>query len=333
MKVNNKKKTMQSQRESIKKSNEISMAELNHNLSLNQMQLLAFAIFSTQKDGKTEFQKHEFEKKFGLNKYKTKHAYHDSKTIKRLEIEIKDLENDYFAFTSVFTKMIYDNGFFMFEWYPEMIPHILELKEKYIMTDLSIASNFTSSFSWRLYEYLKAHYGYFRRVLTKNELLKLFNVENRKTYQTNTGRFKTSVLNVALKEINEYTELEVWYKEKKKGRAISGFEIYWSSGETIKKATQKQVDFIQSVITGIRDNMFTYMNLDNENGRKRAYDLVKNIESQEVFISEPVNITAAKADEIIQDLEYNLKQLNKLVGIDKPVRDTSVYFNWVHGEE
>ena len=33
-----------------------------HKLTLNQMQLLAYAIYSTQKDGKTEFIKANFEK-------------------------------------------------------------------------------------------------------------------------------------------------------------------------------------------------------------------------------------------------------------------------------
>ena len=55
----------------LKKSNELSMAKLNQGLTLNQMQLLAYAIYSTQQDGKTEFIKADFEKKFGIEKYQT----------------------------------------------------------------------------------------------------------------------------------------------------------------------------------------------------------------------------------------------------------------------
>src|SRR5699024_5959514 len=118
----------------IKKSNEISMAELNYGLSLNQMQLLAFAIYSTQKDGKTEFKKHELQQKFNINQYRTEDAYRDSKEISNLQISVKDLDNDYFEFTNVFMKMVYNKGNFKFEWHPEMVPHILELKERYIVT-------------------------------------------------------------------------------------------------------------------------------------------------------------------------------------------------------
>lgn len=55
----------------MKKSNELSLARLSHSLTLNQMQLLAYAVFATQKNGKIEFHKADFEKKFELEKYQT----------------------------------------------------------------------------------------------------------------------------------------------------------------------------------------------------------------------------------------------------------------------
>jgi len=39
--------------------------------------------------------------------------------------------------------------------------------------------------------------------------MKLFNVQERVTYQKSITQFKKSVLDIATKEINEYTELEV----------------------------------------------------------------------------------------------------------------------------
>src|SRR5690625_1599817 len=202
---------------SIKKSNQLSMSKLNHGLTLNQMQLLAYAIYSTQQDGKTKFHKVDFENKFGLTKYNTEDAYKDSERILGLKVSTEDLENDRFKFWNAFSSMEYDNGKFIFEWNSNMIPHILELKEKYVMTDLTITANFKSSFSWILYDYLKAYYGYWNIKLSKNGCMRLFGVENKKTYQNNTGRFKGSVLDIAINEINKFTELEVWYIEMKEG--------------------------------------------------------------------------------------------------------------------
>ena len=48
----NEKSTLTNYENGIKKSNELSMAKLNQGLTLNQMQLLAYAIYSTQQDGK-----------------------------------------------------------------------------------------------------------------------------------------------------------------------------------------------------------------------------------------------------------------------------------------
>lgn len=329
MGTNDKKVLLQSKENHIKKSNEISMAELNYGLNLNQMQLLAFAIYSTQQDGRTKFQKHEFQKKFGIEQYRTEDAYEDSRKIMDLKVSTKNIENERFKFWNVYIAMDYDKGTFTFEWSPKMIPHILDIKERYVVTDLQVASHFKSGFSWRLYEYLKAHYGYFRLILSKQEIYELFNVQDKKTYQKFIGRFKESVLNVAIKEINEYTELDVWYKEQKEGRSIVGFEIYWHKGKVVQKATQKQVNYIKGAIDFVTDNTLAYVQIKNDNNRVRAFELIEEIKEYKNLITEPINIDTDKAHHIIKDIEFYLEQLSNFIGHDKPKRDTSFYYNWL----
>ena len=58
---NNKKEVLISNADSILKSSDFSMAKMNHGLSLNQMQLLAYAIFATQKDKARTFMKDDLE--------------------------------------------------------------------------------------------------------------------------------------------------------------------------------------------------------------------------------------------------------------------------------
>src|SRR5699024_9353206 len=195
---------------SIKKSNEFSMAKLNHGLTLNQMQLLAYAIYCTQQDGSTEFIKADFERKFGIKRYKTDDAFIDSEKVSALRYSTQNLAERKFSFTAIFTDLRYDNGKFKIIWNPIFISHILELKDYYVTTDLTITSQFKSSFSWTLYEYLKASYGAYYSSISKDALLRLFGVEDRKTYIDSTSQFKRGVLDVAISEINKYTELEVW---------------------------------------------------------------------------------------------------------------------------
>jgi plasmid replication initiation protein len=312
---------------SIKKSNELSMAKLNHGLTLNQMQLLAYAIYCTQQNGVTEFYKPDFEKKFGIEKYQTKDARDDSERLLDLKFSTEDLENEKFKFWNVFMGMEYDNGLFKFEWNPKMIPHILELKEKYITTDLTITSQFKSSFSWVLYDYLKAHYGYWHKPISKEALMRLFGVEKRKTYQKNTGRFKETVLDVAIAEINQYTEMEVWYKEIKEGRAIVGFDLHWSTGEKVDAATTKQKNELQTIAKAISENMFNYMNLNNEEYRNEAMDIIRQNEILLLEIKEIEHMQKSYVERLILDANWRLKRLETLQEQDK--KGAVPFYNWL----
>lgn len=238
---------------SIKKSNEFSLAKLNHGLTLNQMQLLAYFIYCTQQTGTTTFQKADFEKKFEIEQYKTPYAKADADKLFDLKISTSDLENDEFSFWRVFTDITYKRGTFTFTWHPKFLPHIMNLKENYIINNLSMTSHFKSSYSWILYETIKAHYNFFHKIYTKEELLTIFNVEKNNTYIKNTGRFKQTVLDVAIKEINEYTELNVSYKEIKEGRKVVAFDLHWSTGKQLFSASPKLMNEIKTLFETIED--------------------------------------------------------------------------------
>lgn len=327
----NSKKLMTSYENSVKKSNELSMSKLNQGLTLNQMQLLAFAIYSTQQNnGVTEFIKVEFEKKFNIEQYRTEDAKTDSYRLLDLKVSMEDLENDKFSFWNIFMGMEYEKGHFSFEWNPKMIPHILELQTNYVSTDLSITSKFKSSFSWTLYEYLKAHYGYFHKPLSKETLMKLFNVEDIKSYKNNTGIFKKRVLDVAIEEINIYTELNVWYKEEKKGRAITGFDLHWSTGENNTKATNKQINELRTILDIVFDDVFKYINLKDDENRQNAIELVRETEEIQFYLEEPICITYEKADSLIKKANWNLKELERLLELNN--QEKAPIYNWLENK-
>lgn len=330
----NDKKALISYENSIEKSKEISMSRLSQGLTLNQMQLLAYAIFSTQRNGKTEFHKADFEKKFGIEKYQTIHAKQDAQKISGLQFSIEDLDNDYFEYWNVFGSIKYKSGLFTFRWNEEFVPHILELKDKFVTTDLTITSQFKSGFSWTLYDFIKAHYGYWHKPISKDALMRLFGVENKKTYQKNTGDFKKMVLDVAIREINKYTELEVRYNVEKEGRAITGFDVIWSNGQKLSSATKKQIKEIKSIVDIVFEDMFDYMNLDSEVDRLRARDLILEIENMREFTTEPISITSEKANSVIQKAVLSFRELNRLLQQNhKVLPPNSVkkvkFYNWL----
>lgn len=312
---------------SIKKSNELSMSKLNQGLTLNQMQLLAFSIYSTQQDGITEFHKSDFEKKFNIHQYRTDDAKKDSQKILSLQVGLDDLTNDSFEYWNVFKKMKYDSGLFRFTWTEEMIPHILELKEKYITTDLSIASKFRSNFSWTLYDYIKAHHGYWHKPISKENLMNLFGVEKVASYRNNSGLFKKKVLDVAIEEINKHTELEVWYNPQKKGRAIAGFDLIWSTGKRQTSATKKQIQELKYLIDILMVDTYTFVNLKDHAARETAIGLIREIEGMKEYIHEPICITREKADSLIQRSNWILRDLNRM--LEQDGKSKIVFYNWL----
>lgn len=326
----NEKETLINYENSIFKSNEISMSKLNQGLSLNQMQLLAYAIYSTQQNGKTEFHKADFEKKFEID-YKTEHAKQDSRKLFGLEFSIEDLQNDYFEYWHVFASIKYQKGLFTFKWCEEFVPHILELKEKYITTDLTITSQFKSGFSWTLYDYLKAHYGYWHKTISKEGLMRLFGVEDKKTYKNNTGRFKTSVLDVAIAEINQYTELEVRYVEEKEGRSIVGFDLIWSNGSSVASASKTQIKELAAVVQNIVDNSLDYVDLQDGKMRERAKELIQEVIGYQEYTVVPISITKERADFLLLKVNSIFKELEDMKQQDKG--SSNKFYNWLDDRE
>lgn len=310
---------------SIKKSNEISLAKLNHGLTLNQMQVLAYAIFSTQKNGSTKFNKADFEKQFNIVKYATKDASIDAKELMNLKVSFEDYENNRFRYSNIFTDMYYEQGTFAFEWNPKFLPHILDLKERYIINDLTVTANFKSSFSWILYEYLKALYGYWHKQFTKSELMALFNVEGVKSYQTNTSLFKNKVLDVAIDEINQYTELEIeHYTEIKKGRAIIGFDLHWSTGQFKTAASKDLITEIRAIVDAVAIDAGKLIMIEDEN----AIRVFKSIMSKANELKE--SSTQDQAQNIYDYIKLRMNELNQILSdTQTKVDKKSIFYNWL----
>ena len=313
---------------SIKKSNGISLAKLNQGLTLNQMQVLAYAIFSTQKNGSTTFNKADFEKQFNIVKYATKDAVIDAKELMNLKVAFIDYVNDRFRYSNIFTDMYYERGTFVFEWNTKFLPHILDLKNRYIINDLTVTANFKSSFSWVLYEHLKALYGYWHKQFTKDELMGLFNVGEVKSYQTNTSLFKTKVLDVAIEEINQYTELEIRYTEMKKGRAIVGFDLHWSTGKFETAASEKLITEIRAIVEAVAIDASKLIMISDEQARSNAVRVFNLIMTKAKELTE--SSTQEQAQNIYDYIKIRMNELNQiLIDTQTEIDEKSIFYNWL----
>lgn len=327
----NNKKILEDNSSSIQKSNEFSMVKMNQGLTLNQMQLLSYAIYATQKDGTTTFRKIDFENKFNIE-YKAKHAQEDSLKIIDLKVSTENLANDRFSYWNVFGGMEYDNGKFDFEWNPRMIPHILGLKDKYVLTDLTVTSQFKSSFSWTLYDYLKANYGCWYVNVSKDTLMNLFGVETKESYKKNTSLFKKKVLDIAIKEINTFTEIDISYDEVKKGRSIFGFTLKWSTGKGVLKASKKQIDMLKNIADTVLDDVLMYAEINDKQNRERALQIIRDFQSMKYrYLDKQVGLTSDLYNKLMKKAIDNLKALNSLLELEgkEPINTKVPLLNWL----
>ena len=106
-----------------------------------------------------------------------------------------------------------------------MIPFLLNLKKNFTSYELVYTLRFKSKYSIRLYELIKSiHYKdleQYERIFQLDELRRLMGAETYTTYQT----FKTRALNIAVEEINRYSDTKVEYSPLKKGKSVCAIKL------------------------------------------------------------------------------------------------------------
>lgn len=101
----------------------------------------------------------------------------------------------------------------------DLVPFLFDLGQKFTQYQLYNILAMKSAFSVRLYELLKS-YAYQRsKTFDIDELKHLLMVDGLKTYQ-NFNNFRTKVLEKAQAEINELTDLNIYFEPITKGRKV-----------------------------------------------------------------------------------------------------------------
>jgi plasmid replication initiation protein len=127
---------------------------------------------------------------------------------------------------------------------PHVQPLLCDLQEKFAYYDLEQIADLTSVHAVRLYELLIAWRSTGKTpVIAIADFRRQLGIEP-DDYKRMTD-FKRWVLESAIKQINEHTDITVSYQQHKRGRSISGFEFRLRAKkpvETRKKLTKQQAE-------------------------------------------------------------------------------------------
>ena len=140
---------------------------------------------------------------------------------------------------------------------PAIVPLITRLEEHFTKYELQQVSNLSSAYAVRLYELLIAW-----RSTGSTPVIELSDFRQRigvlDTEYKRMERFKTSVLELAIKQINEHTDITVKYEQHKRGRSISGFSFTFKQKKKDSPSIERDPNTLElfSKMTDAQRHMF-----------------------------------------------------------------------------
>jgi plasmid replication initiation protein len=144
-----------------------------------------------------------------------------------------------------------DEGYLRLIFAPSVVPFITDLEKKFTSYFLDDVSALTSAYAIRLYELIIAWRSTGKTpVFELAELrAKLGVAENEYQRMFN---FKQRVLDVAVNQINEHTNIRIKVEQHKRGRAISGFSFSFKEMSTEHERDPNTIDWIDEAIGNIK---------------------------------------------------------------------------------
>lgn len=182
---------------------------------------------------------------------------------KILTIKEKGRQRNYnWVITSIYEE---NEGYITLQFHPSLKYLFLELKEKFTSYQLENVVRLNSVYSIRIYELLKQYERLRKRELTLEELRHFLAIEPTKYKQY--GHFKSKVLAVAQKEINNKTDIHFEFVEIKTGRKVTSIEFIITSSPALNGTNPSEVKKLKSPQSSLDL-------LDNEKENGLHHDLV-----------------------------------------------------------
>jgi plasmid replication initiation protein len=219
----------------------------------------------------------------------------------------------------------YDAGQISFRLNDNLLPLILNLKEKYLSYGLNNILSLKSEYSIRMYEILKDEYNLKSRYSNKeiefelnlDEMKEMFVIP--KSYKFDNIRVR--IIEKAQKDLLEHTDIKFLWKPLKTGRKVTSikFEIYQNEKniqEEKPKATAF-MDFVNNLREFYKDTSkyFIFSNFQLEKKEKQVYFFGINKDNkmfampQKMGYSEKIN---KEQSQIIYNASYLCYQYSKL---------------------
>ena len=225
----------------------------SYNLELTEQRLVMLAIINARElgrgitaDSKLEIHASDYAKLFNVS---------PDASYKALKDAVNNLFNRQFSYTAEYKKtgkvgivrsrwvsrVFYVDDLALLEitFAPDVVPLITRLEEHFTKYEAKQVAHLTSKYATRLYELLIAWREVGKTpVFELQQLRKNLGVEDDEYQRMH--HFKSRVLETAITQINEHTDIKATYEQHKKGRTITGFSFKFKQKQQPKKLDSKR---------------------------------------------------------------------------------------------
>ena len=225
----------------------------SYNLELTEQRLVMLAIINARElgrgitaDSKLEIHASDYAKLFNVS---------PDASYKALKDAVNNLFNRQFSYTAEYKKtgkvgivrsrwvsrIFYVDDLALLEitFAPDVVPLITRLEEHFTKYEAKQVAHLTSKYATRLYELLIAWREVGKTpVFELQQLRKNLGVEDDEYQRMH--HFKSRVLETAITQINEHTDIKATYEQHKKGRTITGFSFKFKQKGQPKKLDSKR---------------------------------------------------------------------------------------------
>jgi plasmid replication initiation protein len=221
--------------------------EASYTLSLSEQRVLLACISqidsknSLQPDNKFHVVASDIVDLMGLNR---SNAYRDMKmAVDKLYDRSIKIDGENSEMRWIYRKeYVKDEGKITLYFSPEIIPYLSQLSEKFTAYKLKYVAQFKSSYSIRLYEILVQWASTGEREVKINWLREIFQVEDKYTAIKD---FKKYIIDPAVTDINEHSNIWVEYGQRKSGRTVTHFQFRFglkNQPQDRKKLTEEEIN-------------------------------------------------------------------------------------------
>ena len=214
------------------------LIEFKGRMSVNELKLFSLIIAEAREQQVRTLQKYHIDISSLKDTTKHKDFYGYIKEIafkleqKRIEVETKNSEGNRVSYPIrlIYRPTITEKSKYL-ELYldKELIPYILDLKKEFTRYQIENILSLKSGYSIRIYELVKQYQIIKKRTFTVENLRNYLGIQ--KEEYDRFFDFEKRVLEVAEREINEYTDLNISYTKNKSGRSISSITFTIESKE------------------------------------------------------------------------------------------------------